>query len=138
MFINRDVSSYSKIEEFVQTGKENAYTLENSSIYKTLDNYSFPTSNVLRDKYRHIVESFCIEIELTEDEFEPYKYRPKTLSYRLYQTVDLWHVLLWINNIPTTSQFDQCKIKIIDPNRLYDIKLILEKESENLLNSRRT
>lgn len=138
MIINRDNSKNAYIKDTIEIGIENAYNLTNTTMFKNIRGFRIPESNVLRNKYRQVIDGLCIELKFTSDEFSKYRYRPKTLSLALYGTVDLWHTLMWLNNIPSATQFDVETLRVIDPKHLKEIRMILEKESENLIATRRT
>lgn len=52
-----------------------------------------------------------------------YNYKPKLLSYDLYNTTELWVALLRINNMRNITEFTRPMIKIYNPT---DVKELLQ------------
>ena len=130
---NIDTTKYNRIEDNINNGKENSYILENISLYSKVDNIKIPTSNLFYEKYRGLILNNCVKVKIPENALKKYRYRPKLLSYELYGTVDLWYLLLWINNMYTTTQFNQQSIYIFNPKNISVLIRIIESE-KNIIN----
>ena len=130
---NIDTTRYNRIEDNINNGKENSYILENISLYSKVDNIKIPTSNLFYEKYRGLILNNCVKVKIPENALKKYRYRPKLLSYELYGTVDLWYLLLWINNMYTTTQFNQQSIYIFNPKNISVLIRIIESE-KNIIN----
>lgn len=92
------------------------------------DGIGVVVSNLFREKYRGVITSYMVKATLTSK----YYYRPKEVSYKLYNTVELWHMLLWLNNMLYISDFCQSQIRIFNPNKLSLLTTIINRESEYL------
>ena len=88
---------------------ENAENLELS--YRALHEYAlldykdvnktkieFPFKS-LTNKYKDFLSTIIIQIPLTEEEQEKYKFKPKMVSEELYGTTEFWDQILILNNI---------------------------------------
>lgn len=126
---NVDTTKIVYLDKWVNTGKKNSFTLTNTSIkaYNS-DNTSMVVSNILRDKYRGVITSYMINATMTSRWY----YKPKEVSYQLYNTVELWHMLLWLNNMTYISEFCQSTIKIFNPKYISLLTTIINRESETL------
>ena len=109
---------------------ENAKSLEIS--YRTLHeqailkdkisgrNIQIPFSS-FTNKYKDFLNTIIVDVSLTDEERAKYRYRPKMVSYDLYNTTEFWNDLLIINNFFSLSEFQPGEtLKVYDPNKLKD------------------
>lgn len=123
------------IDDLINWGKtqEISYRNLNGEVYiNNLSNNEvirIPLNSVMGE-YRYFLESYMVEITMNDEELYLYQYKPKSLSYKLYGTTELWSTLLMINNCVSKIDFDKAKIKVLDPKRIKSFineVLILEK-----------
>jgi len=125
----KETHNIASIPEFIKAGINNSYTLHNTNIhFYTDDGYNLAFENVFRNKYRSIIMSNLLKLTFTDEEFNKYKYRPKLLSLDLYDTTDLWHILIWINDFESIADFNKKTIKILNPEALTILNHIVEME----------
>jgi hypothetical protein len=127
-----DTTTINNIRDFVELGMENSLTLSNTNIYCEKDDVVIPFQNIFRESYRPIILRYCKKVKLSDDAFDYYKYKPKTFSYNLYGTVDLWHLILWLNDMTSILQFTKQELIALDPSAL-DILATILKQQENYL-----
>lgn len=72
----------------------------------------------LFNKYRDVLSSIILEIELDEIERARYMYKPKMVSEELYGTAEFWDTLLILNGFKSTSTFVPKVLKFYDPRKL--------------------
>ena len=109
---------------------ENAKSLEIS--YRTLReqailkdkisgrNIQIPFSS-FTNKYKDFLNTIIVDVSLTDEERAKYRYKPKMVSYDLYNTTEFWNDLLIINNFFSLSEFQPGEtMKVYDPNKLKD------------------
>ena len=109
---------------------ENAKSLEIS--YRTLHeqailkdkisgrNIQIPFSS-FTNKYKDFLNNINVDVSLTDEERAKYRYKPKMVSYDLYNTTEFWNDLLIINNFFSLSEFQPGEtMKVYDPNKLKD------------------
>ena len=123
------------IEELVNWGKTQEISYRNLHGEVYINNLSnnevirIPLNSVMGE-YRYFLKPYTIEITMSDDELYLYQYKPKSLSFKLYGTTELWSTLLMINNCISKIDFDKKKIKVLDPKRIkafINEVLILEK-----------
>lgn len=123
------------IDDLIDWGKtqEISYRNLNGRVYiNNLSNNEvirIPLNSVMGE-YRYFLEPYMVEITMNDEELYLYQYKPKSLSYKLYGTTELWSTLLMINNCVSKIDFDKAKIKVLDPKRIKGFineVLILEK-----------
>lgn len=130
--IQNDISKEYRIQDVISKGTQNSLILDNINEYIRFDGFDIPSKNILFEKYRGIILENCVKITLTEELFNVYKYRPKYLSLKLYNCTDLWHLLLWVNNMTTVTQFNKKVLYVLDPDALDIIDQIITLEEDNL------
>ena len=109
---------------------ENAKSLEIS--YRTLHeqailkdkisgrNIQIPFAS-FTDKYKEKHNTIIVTVSLSDEERARYRYKPKMVSYDLYNTTEFWNDLLIINNFFSLSEFQPGEtMKVYDPNKLKD------------------
>lgn len=93
------------------------------------DKIEIPYISIL-SKYRHFLDNIRIKVAFDDVLARKYLYKPKSLSYDLYGTTELWFELLRLNNWSSISEFKPKSIYVYDKNKLKDMLneiLILEK-----------
>lgn len=88
------------------------------------------------DKYQKILDQFKSTREFSKEEFEHYKYNPKALSYELYNTTELWFLLLHVNNMYSPIEFTKnpCNVYTSDIINTLNEILNIEIDVKNLNN----
>lgn len=127
--------NFSTIDDLIEWGKEQEVSYRNlhKGAYITDlqsgDVIRIPLNSIMSD-YRYFLEPYIIEVEMNDEELYLYQYKPKSLSYKLYDTTEYWSVLLMINNCVSKIDFNKQKIKVLDPKKVLAFVnevLILEK-----------
>ena len=123
------------IDNLIQWGKRQEVSYRNLSGNALIENkmknetIRIPLNSIMSE-YRYFLEPYTVEIEINDEELVLYQFKPKSLSYKLYGTTELWAVLLMINNCISKIDFNKKKIKVLDPKRIMSFineVLILEK-----------
>ena len=127
--------NFATIDDLIDWGKEQEVSYRNlhKGAYITDlqsgDVSRIPLNYIMSD-YRYFLEPYIIEVEMNDEELYLYQYKPKSLSYKLYDTTEYWSVLLMINNCVSKIDFNKQKIKVLDPKKVLAFVnevLILEK-----------
>ena len=74
--------------------------------------------------------------DLSDKEYEKYKYKPKILSYDLYGTTELWFLLLHANELYSESEFNTKRCFVYNVQVLSKLTEILNVEAENIKKNR--
>lgn len=123
------------ITELIEWGKNEEISYRNlhtEAYINDLDNdriIKIPLNDTM-SAYRYFLDPYLIEFELHDEELQLYQFKPKSLSYKLYGTTELWALLLMINNCISKIDFNKKKIKVLDPKSIKSFineVLILEK-----------
>lgn len=84
------------------------------------------------DKYRDVLMKHTHEVVMTELEYEKYRLQPRMFCYEFYMNADLWSVLLRINNMLTSTDFDRHRFIALGPRFVDTLNEILSIEDEHL------
>lgn len=85
-----------------------------TSYMEKRDGIEYIVKNVI-DNYLDELNTFARTIKLTDTQVMEYRYNPKKLSNKLYNTTRLWYIILKINGLASVHDFDLSshKIKLI-------------------------
>jgi hypothetical protein len=59
------------------------------------------------DKYYDFIVANSYSVTLTDKEFTEYKFQPKKLSLHIYESMELWSLILRLNNMGSMLDFNQ-------------------------------
>lgn len=116
------------LEDFIELGKDldDIQYQKFAILSKPVDGVSNPIlyaeHNVIYD-YEEEFKKLSLTVELTEEEYTKYRFKPKLLSYDLYGFTEIYFVILYINGIYSIKDFDRRTIKLI---RKKDMVKLLE------------
>lgn len=109
--------SHTHLLDTIYDAKEAEICSKNLHVLATIyDNQTKETIRVpyasILSNYRDFLEPAVVRTKLSEGELMRYRYSPKWLSEHLYGTTELWSVLLDLNGMLSTLDFNRDKIKI--------------------------
>lgn len=100
------------IDQFISCQSDTDFCYNNLSFIDQIDNIKYNIYNVASDYIDEIIDNYCVDITLTDDELFKYKYRPKLLCYDVYGTEELYYLILIINDICSVKDFTKNKLKL--------------------------
>lgn len=114
------------LTELIALGKNNKLSLPNISRSNA--------EGILRPiylDYLPYLKSEAITVELTDEEYYKYRFRPRKLAEYLYDDSEYFHILMILNNISSFARFDKQKLLImpLDSTLIFDI---IKNERKNL------
>lgn len=130
-----DPSQALTLFELIDEGKYGELQVSTTTFVNRIDNMIIPTTSVF-DSYMDFIIPITQTITLTEEEYAKYRMRPKLLSYTLYGTVELWFLLLKINRMQSSMEFNKRELKVIKPSQIDLINKIMVFNNERLEKSR--
>jgi len=117
--------------ELASMPDENSYQLNNNKIllsrvseWYLVEGQSLMSMPILR-KYEEILKANLYEYNLPKE----YYYRPEYVSNDIYETVDLWYIILFVNNMPTVDHLNKEVIMVPDETIMETINYIINKET---------
>jgi len=88
-------------------------------------------SSSILDRYMDFIKKNSSIMNFTDNDFRKYKFQPKKLSLILYQTTELWSLLLKLNNMSSILEFTKKDILVPPANVIFNLLnevIILEKK----------
>jgi len=101
------------LSEFLSTMADSSViTYPKLSFIEKRNGIEFPVKNILND-YLFELKNVAKVVVLNESEQNKYFYRPKILSSDIYDTTELWYVILMINDMCDVKEFTNSSIKML-------------------------
>ena len=100
---------YATISELIESVKDKEIS------YRNLHTgvYIKKNDTIIKIPYKSIISAYMpffkeavVTAQLTREEIFKYKFKPKSLSYDLYGTTELWSALLELNGLYSTIDFN--------------------------------
>lgn len=113
-----DPSKSATLEDFISEGKNEEINVHVITYVQRMEETIIPIHNIW-NKYRDLLflPSNSVILSLSDTEFEDFIYKPKRLSMTLYKTISLDHLILFLNNMTSVTQFTQKRVRVIRPER---------------------
>lgn len=121
------------IDEYIKEGQKDVYGLKH--FYDTILLFNYDSDRIIRIPWNDFFLKYKYELEETVQLYNvPVKnfYRPKSVSYDIYQTTELWLGLMRLNNFRNITEFDQSIIRIFDPMQLKELVNIFFKREKKI------
>ena len=106
------------------------------SVVNTESGNLIVNSTSLPNKYYDFILSATRTTVLTDEEMRRYKFNPKLLCFDLYGTVELWGLLLKVNNMTSVTEFTKPKIKTFTSQIFSILNEIFVLEDHNIVENK--
>jgi len=112
------VKDTTTVELMVSVGKVNKDPNYNQFSYKMdlpLEDGTtavFPVYNVIWDYQENMIKD-SYTTQLSDDEFQRYKYKPKLLAADLYGNPEVYYIILILNDMMEEGEFDSKILKLL-------------------------
>ena len=77
-------------------------------------------------------------MEMTENEFQKYRYKPKLLAYDLYGSTELYFAILFINGTCNIKDFNRKNIKLIKKADMIALLEAIYNAEQNYISTNRS
>ena len=136
-----NVSKSYTIKQFISFQSSDPVTYSALSLWvKSIsdENIIYSYDNILYD-YLDELKMISYNIEMTNEEFRKYKYKPKLLAYDIYGATELYFIILAINGIKyiDVKAFDKRKLRLPKANDLANIVTAIYNAETTYLNANR-
>ena len=116
---------YATIEELLDSVDESELTYRSLHSYIYIKNkgehIKIPYDSILHN-YLPFLKETAVTTDFSDMEKVKYQYKPKSLSYDLYGTTELWSALLELNNMVSLLDLKTDKpILVFDPNEVMEL-----------------
>lgn len=139
---NNKIEQAYTVEEFIELGKAfddvqySKYAILSKAVDGVENSLIFAEHNVIYD-YEEEFKSLSLTVEMTEEEYNKYKYKPKLLSFDLYGATELYFAILYINGIYNIKDFNRKTIKLIKKQDMLDLlEMIYNAEKDYIKKNR--
>lgn len=130
-----DITRASSIQDLIEIGyrmpishgKLHFHTASIENNDKIIINYQS-----IVDRYADYLNKIIVDYTFTDEEYLKYRFQPKLLSQDMYNTIELWSLILRINNIVSVIGFDKQKIKLFTEDIFDVLNEILIMESDDI------
>ena len=99
------------LDNFIAMKKIDDMTYYNFSILEVINGVEHLDHNIVED-YLPQLQSACVPIPLTDEEYKKFKYAPDLLAYTVYGSVQLDFVILLLNDMIDSKEFDLKVVKL--------------------------
>lgn len=116
------------ISDFIKEYKEESLNFDKLQFKELISQGTskmIMASDSILMKYNEELKTAIELITLSTSELQMFQYNPKYLSYHLYDTTELWFLLLHANEMYYTSQFDMNPVKVYNASIVGIIDRIL-------------
>ena len=87
------------------------------------------------NKYYDYIAKTLNTVTFSEDDMIKYKFNPKLVCYDLYGTVELWGLLLKVNNMTSALEFKKNEIKVFTTDIFTILNEIFILESDSIVSN---
>lgn len=111
------------VEQFIIAGRTDEMTYSKFAILdRCVDQPSviYARDNIIYD-YLDEIKSLAVQIELTDREYIKYRYNPKRFAFDIYGSTELYFIILAVNGICSSKDFNRRKIKALYKSDVIDI-----------------
>lgn len=135
------IKSYT-VKQFITFQSSDPVTYSNLALWvKSIsqDNIIYTYDNIIYT-YLDELKMICYNIEMSNEEFRKYKYKPKLLAYDIYGATELYFIILAINGINCINmkEFDRKKLRLPKANDLANIITAIYNAETDYINANRT
>lgn len=127
-----DTSTTNTVPELIEVGKTVDLTYYKTSVQQIVNYIECVSSNIFIESFNELKDK-SIDVELDNQEYIKYKYKPRLLSYDIYGTTDLYFIILLLNGVNNEKDFNFKIIKLIRPMNLDILNTILNAEKKYLI-----
>lgn len=91
--------------------------------------------NALFEKYYSLMLDHSTLVELTDEEYHKYRYKPRVMSTDLYGTPELHFLLLRVNHLVSVTEFDLKIMRVFEQDIVGILNEIIIHENENYIDN---
>ena len=131
-FINKTTETHT-LSEFIDIGNNNhEINYIDITFNENRDGLEFVVK-VLLDDYVDDLLDMTVDVDVTSEEVQKYKYNPKMLSYDLYGSTAFFYVILRLNNLCNIHDFDisSKKLKLLPKTIMSKVVSLIYSDNKN-------
>lgn len=117
--LSNEIATTHTLEEFVSRRFDDQITYRNLSILEVVNGEEWTDNNLITE-YLPELQSICVDVQLSPDQYRKYKYCPDLLAYDVYGSTQLDFIILLLNDMIDPKDFDSYKIKLPYVDKIVD------------------
>lgn len=126
----------STIDAVIETGMNLSLSEDTIAFKERIDdNVLFAYDNLIT-RFRGALTNHMIEITMTNDEYQRYKYQPQLFCYEHYGTPELASSILYINNMISRTEFTKQTLIIFSDDIIDVIEELMSLSETDLVSNR--
>lgn len=131
------------VEDFIELGKDidDIQYSKFAILSKAVDGVNNPIlyaeHNVIYD-YEEEFKKLVLDVEMTDEEFQKYRFKPKLLAYDLYGSTELFFTILYTNGMCSIKDFNRKKIKLIKKTDMIELLEAIYNAEQNYITTNRS
>ena len=131
------------VEDFIELGKEiddiqySKFAILAKASADVANPILYATHNLIYD-YEDEFKNATLTIDMTDAEYNKYRFKPKLLSYDVYGSTEIFFVVLFINGMCSIKDFDRKTIKLIKKDTMIRLLEEIYNAEQNYLLSNRS
>ena len=143
MLTTNKVEETYTVEDFIELGKDiddiqyYKFTILSKASSDAVNPILYAEHNVIYD-YEEEFKRLAETVEMTDSEFNKYKYKPKLLAYDLYGSTEFFFAILFINGMYSIKDFDKRNIKLIRKSVMSQLLTSIYNAEKNYLSANRS
>lgn len=133
-FTSKTTNSHT-LSEFIDIGNNNhEINYLDITFNENRDGLEFVVK-VLLDDYVDDLLDMTVDVDVTSEEVQRYKYNPKMLSYDLYGSTAFFYVILRLNNLCNIHDFDisSKKLKLLPKTIMSKVVSLIYSDNKNAI-----
>ena len=134
--ITKDAKTTSTIEEFIEYKSSDILTYSNFCFGNKESKYINIDRNILND-YIDELKLLALDVELTNEEYIKYKFKPKLLANDIYGTTEVYFVIMALNQICNVKDFNMRRLKLLSKQNMKKVLTYIYNAEYNNLNKKK-
>ena len=120
------------VDSVIEAGQMLDISESTMAFHNTIDDSIVLAYHNVITKFYRVLSDHIIEVTLSDDEYDEYVQQPKKYCYDMYGTPELAYSLLYINDMPSVTDFKRRKIKIFTDDIMDIIVELMSLNEEDL------
>lgn len=143
MLSTSNVEETYTVEDFIELGKDiddiqySKFAILSKASSNVVNPLIYPEHNVIYD-YEEEFKRLSLNVEMTDSEFNKYRFKPKLLAYDLYGSTELYFSILFTNGICNIKEFNRKNIKLIKKSDMISLLEAIYNAELNYISTNRS
>ena len=131
------------VEDFIELGKDiddiqySKFAILSKAVSSVTNPILYAEHNVIYD-YEEEFKKLALTVEMTDNEYNKYRFKPKLLAYDVYGSTELFFPILFINGMCNIKDFDRKTIKLIRKDYMIQLLEAIYNAEKNYIDSNRS